>query len=154
MLVMNFDTKSPRTHNHQPNYKLRQGIAAASLLVTALIGVKAYETVTNNLADRNTIDDVTFSGVAHTTTNPTEAGKEALRLMLDSENILEVQAASHVDATELGAAITQAVYNETGEDAHSITKNYTVEFKIEADGDVVSAGLQVGEPVEVPDSVR
>lgn len=126
------------THNSsssRPNYLLRRIGVGLGLAATALAGVKVHDVY----VDRTTTDPGSVTAVANTVPNPTIGGREMLQEMLLSANPAEAQAASHVDASELGSEIADAVYEATGEKSREISANYKVEVTIEPDGDVVEA---------------
>ena len=129
------------THNSsptRPNYRARRarvGLGIAAALLAGVAGPKLHDAY----IDRTTTDPASVSALANTVPNPTAGGKEMLQDMLLSADPSEVQAASRVDATELGSEIADAVYAATGEHSREISANYKVEVTIEPDGDVAEA---------------
>ena len=123
------------TSSTRPNYLLRRTAVGLGLAATVLAGAKIHDMHVDN----TTTDPNSVTSTAHTYPNPTIGGKDMLRDMLESNNPAEVTAASHVDASELGTEIAEAVFEATGENAREISANYKVAVTIEPDGDIADA---------------
>lgn len=113
--------------------KFVAGVAATGV---ALAGASSIH---DRYVDATTTDPDSITAVANTVPNPTEGGKELVRELLKSGDPTKVNAASHIDASELGAAISTAVFTKTGETDRQISSNYNVSVTIEPDGDIASA---------------
>ncbi len=130
----------PLNPNVDLNRKEKLGKRLAPIaLMAASLTIFTGSKIHDSYVDATTTDVNSITAVANTTPNPTIGGKDMLHVMLASGNPAEETAASHVDASELGAEISEAVFNETGENARELSANYKVAVTIEPDGDIANA---------------
>lgn len=108
----------------------------AALGLTAVGGVYSV----NEVADRLTIDETTYSVNIVTSPSILEGTKLALRDGMESNQAELAEASAHVDVSEAGSVIAHEIYNETGESARQ-QSGHRVVLTFETDGDIVGSEL-------------